>query len=49
MSEALRSQFPRDAGAWLASRLIGVVFSPRDAYAAVAAQPRWFGALAVVR
>jgi hypothetical protein len=31
----------------LASRLIGVVFSPRDAYSAVAAHPRWFGAMAV--
>jgi hypothetical protein len=31
----------------LASRLAGVVLSPRTAYAAVAAHPRWFGALAV--
>jgi hypothetical protein len=31
----------------LAKRLIGVVFSPREAYTAVAAHPRWFGALAV--
>src|SRR5688500_5914215 len=31
----------------LAARLIGVVFSPRDAYAAVAARPRALGALAV--
>src|SRR5262245_26788035 len=31
----------------LLSRLIGVIFSPRDAYTAVAARPRWFGAMAV--
>ena len=31
----------------LASRLIGVVLSPRTAYSAVAARPRWFGALVV--
>lgn len=29
-------------------RLIGVVFSPRAAYAEVAARPRWFGALAIL-
>lgn len=33
--------------AGLASRLIGVVFSPRDAYTAVAANPRWLGAMLV--
>ena len=32
----------------LASRLVGVIFSPRDTYAAIAARPRAFGALAVV-
>lgn len=32
----------------LAARLVGVVFSPRAAYAAVAARPRVLGALAVV-
>lgn len=31
----------------LLSRLVGVIFSPRDTYAAVARRPRWFGALAV--
>ena len=31
----------------LISRLVGVIFSPYQAYAAVAARPRWFGALAV--
>jgi len=31
----------------LASRLIGVVLSPRTAYSAVAARPRWLGALLV--
>lgn len=31
----------------LFSRIIGVIFSPREAFAAVAARPRWFGAMAV--
>lgn len=31
----------------LVSRLLGVLFSPRDTFAAVAARPRWFGAMAV--
>lgn len=31
----------------LLSRLVGVVFSPRDTYAAVAARPKWFGVLAL--
>jgi hypothetical protein len=35
-------------GAGLAARLIGVLFSPRDAYTAVAARPRALGALLVV-
>lgn len=34
--------------AGLAARLIGVLFTPRATFARVAAQPRWFGALAVV-
>src|SRR5215470_6503264 len=32
----------------LPGRLIGVIFAPRATYAAVAARPRWFGALAFV-
>lgn len=31
----------------LFARLFGVIFSPYQAYAAVAARPRWFGALAI--
>lgn len=31
----------------LLARLIGVLFSPKEAFAAVAARPKWFGALAV--
>jgi hypothetical protein len=31
----------------LPARLIGVLFSPRDTFAAVVARPRWFGAIAV--
>jgi hypothetical protein len=36
---------PQEAG--LLTRLIGVVFSPRDAYSAVAARPKWLGAMLV--
>lgn len=32
----------------LAARLIGVLFSPKDTFAAVAARPRWLSAMAVV-
>ncbi len=31
----------------LLARIVGVIFSPRETYAAVAARPRWFGVLAV--
>lgn len=31
----------------LPARMIGVLFSPRDTFAAVVARPRWFGAIAV--
>ena len=31
----------------LLSRIIGVLLSPRDTFAAVVARPRWFGAMAV--
>src|SRR5688572_1584857 len=34
-------------GPGLLTRLVGVIFSPRQTYAAVAARPRAFGALAV--
>jgi len=48
MSEAVAGQVPQETpDVGLASRLIGVVFSPGTAYAAVAARPRWFGAMAV--
>jgi len=32
----------------LLARVVGVIFSPRDTYAAVAARPHWFGVLALV-
>jgi hypothetical protein len=32
----------------LAARIVGVLTSPRDTYAHVAAHPRWFGVLAVI-
>lgn len=31
----------------LLSRVVGVIFSPRDAFAAVVARPKWFGAVAI--
>lgn len=31
----------------LPARIVGVIFSPRETYAAVAARPKWFGVLAV--
>lgn len=31
----------------LAARLVGTLFSPKDTFAAVAARPRWLGAMAV--
>ena len=31
----------------LPARIIGVIFSPKETFAAVAARPRWFGAIAV--
>ena len=31
----------------LLARIIGVIFSPKETFAAVAARPRWFGAIAV--
>src|SRR5689334_19624456 len=48
MSEVLSTPAAGDGqDVGLASRLIGVVFSPRTAYSAVAARPRWFGAMVV--
>jgi len=48
MAETVSTPVPEQAhGAGLFTRLIGVVFSPRDAYTAVAAQPKWLGAMAV--
>lgn len=35
-------------GESLPARILGVIFSPRATYAAVAARPRWFGVLAFV-
>jgi len=48
MPDVTATPVPDNApGPGLASRLIGVVFSPRDAYTAVAARPRVLGALVV--
>jgi len=48
MAEAVSTPIHEQAqGAGLFARLIGVVFSPRDAYTAVAARPKWLGAMVV--
>ena len=50
-SEMTQSTAPEStpaAGKSLPARLIGIVFSPKEAYADVAARPRWLGALLVV-
>jgi hypothetical protein len=48
MADVASTPVPDSApGPGLAARLIGVVFSPRDAYTAVAARPRALGALVV--
>ena len=48
MTETVSTPVQGDAPkAGLATRLIGVVFSPRDAYTAVAANPRWLVAMLV--
>ena len=48
MTEAATTAIPEETpDVGLVSRLIGVVFSPRAAYTAVAARPRWLGALLV--
>jgi hypothetical protein len=48
MTETVTTPIPDETpSAGLASRLFGVVFSPRSAYSVVAEHPRWFGALAV--
>ena len=49
MTDTTNSQpsvIPANPG--LLARLIGVIFSPREAFAAVVARPKWLGAVAVV-
>jgi hypothetical protein len=48
VTETIASPAPETPAPGLASRLIGVIFSPRAAYAAVAARARALGALSVV-
>jgi hypothetical protein len=38
---------PDPASVGLFSRLVGIIFSPRETYAAVAARPRWLGMMAI--
>jgi uncharacterized membrane protein YGL010W len=48
MNEVTTAEGPAQGnGPGLLARLVGVLLSPRETYAAVAARPRWFGALAV--
>jgi hypothetical protein len=48
MTDTTTSQSsPRTANPGLAARLIGVLFSPRETFAAVVARPKWLGAVAV--
>ena len=48
MAEAVTTPAPEQVqSAGLLTRLVGVVFAPRDAYTAVAAQPKWLGAMAI--
>ena len=44
--DAARAPETRHPG--LVSRLLGVLFSPRDTFGAVVARPRWLGAIVVV-
>lgn len=48
MAQTSTSEPPPTRAKSLPARLIGVLLSPRSAYADVVARPRWFGALAVV-
>ena len=47
MTETSASAATAPALPGLAARLIGTLFAPKDTFAAVAARPRWFGALSV--
>ena len=48
MTDTITSQSPAtQPNPGLLTRLIGVIFSPREAFAAVVARPKWFGAIAV--
>lgn len=47
MAEAVSTPSADTPRVGLLARLIGVVFAPRDAYAAVAARPSWLGAMTV--
>ena len=48
MTEVATGSGAPSAEPGLIGRLVGVVLSPRETYAAVAARPKWLGALAVV-
>ena len=48
MTETMAGSGNAPAQPGLAARFIGVLFSPKDTFAAVAARPRWFTAMAVV-
>jgi hypothetical protein len=48
MAATMTAEAPGSRSLSLPARIAGVIFSPRATYAAVAARPRSFGALAVV-
>ena len=48
MTETTSTAPPNAPSPGLLSRLIGIAFSPRETYTAIAARPRAFGALAVI-
>src|SRR3954466_1133534 len=48
MTDPVAASVPAEAAPkGLLSRIVGLFFSPRATYAAIAARPRWFGVLAV--
>ena len=48
MTDTMTSQSPAtQPSPGLLTRLIGVIFSPREAFAAIVARPKWLGAIAV--
>jgi hypothetical protein len=47
MTDTMTPSSPDQPQAGLLSRVIGVIFSPKETFAAVVARPKWFGAVAI--